>query len=107
MPLATSEYTAKNPAGQSVPFVLNLYRPQPDPLSEQGDYRCKIEIQGISFEKYAYGVDSLQALCLAIETLRLTISSLQSDGWSFYFPQHQYASFDLLSAYFPRSDVQL
>ena len=107
MPLATSEYQVKNAAGESVPFVLSLHAPEPDPLSEQGDYRCKVEIQSISFEKYAYGIDSLQALCLAVETLRLTISSLQSDGWSFYFPQHLDARFDLLSAYFPRSEVQL
>ena len=107
MPLATSEYIAKNPAGQSVPFVLSLHQPEPDPLSEQGDYRCKIEIQGIAFEKYAYGIYSLQALCLAVETLRLTISSLQSDGWSFYFPQHLDERFDLLSAYFPRTEVKL
>ncbi|CAI3800309.1 DUF6968 family protein [Rheinheimera sp. MM224] len=107
MHLATSEYIAKNPVGQSVPVVFNLYAPELDPLSEQGDYRCKIEIPAISFEKYAYGVDSLQALCLAVETLRLTMSSLQSDGWRFYFPQHQDHHFDLLSAYFPRSDVQL
>lgn len=107
MPLATSEYIAKNPAGQAVAFVLNLHAPEPDPLSEQGDYRCKVEIQGIAFEKYAYGVDSLQALCLAVETLKLTLSSLQSDGWSFYFPQHLDARFDLLSAYFPGSSPQL
>ncbi len=106
MLLATSEYIAKNAAGQSVPFVLSLYAPEPDPLSEQGDYRCKVEIQGIPFGKYAHGVDSLQALCLAVETLRLTLSSLQSDGWSFYFPQHPDARFDLLSAYFPRSGPQ-
>lgn len=107
MHLATSEYIATNPAGQSVPVVLSLHLPEPDPLSEQSDYRCKVEIQGISFEKYAYGVDSLQALCLAVETLRLTISSLQSDGWSFYFPQHLDARFDLLSAYFPGASPQL
>lgn len=107
MHLATSEYIAKNPAGQSVPFILNLHTPQPDPLSEQGDYRCKVEIQGIAFEKYAYGIDSLQALCLAVETLRLTISSLQSDGWSFYFLKHQDHHFDLLSAYFPGLSPQL
>lgn len=107
MPLATSEYIAKNPAGQAVAFVLNLHAPELDPLSEQGDYRCKVEIQGIAFEKYAYGVDSLQALCLAVETLKLTLSSLQSDGWSFYFPQHLDARFDLLSAYFPGSSPQL
>lgn len=107
MLLATSEYLAKNAAGQSVPVTLSLHLPEPDPLSEQGDYRCKVEIQGIAFEKYAYGVDSLQALCLAVETLRLTICSLQSDGWSFYFPQHLDARFDLLSAYFPGSSPQL
>lgn len=106
MPLATSEYQAKNAAGESMPFVLSLHAPEPDPLSEQGDYRCKVEIQGIAFEKYVYGIDSLQALCLAVETLRLTMSSLQSDGWSFYFPQHLDARFDLLSAYFPGAGPQ-
>lgn len=107
MLLATSEYIAKNAAGESIPCVLTLHTPEADPLSEQGDYRCKVEIRGLSFGKYAYGVDSLQALCLAVETLRLTISSLQSDGWSFYFPGHLDDQFNLLSAYFPGSGSSL
>lgn len=107
MRLATSEYIAKNTAGDSVSLRLSLYAPEPDPKSEQGDYRCKVEIQGISFEKYAYGVDSLQALCLAVETLRLTIESLISDGWSFYFPTHLDEPFDFTSAYFPMTGLRL
>lgn len=101
MLLATSEYNAKNALGESVPFVLVLHLPEQDPLSDCGDYRCKVEIQGISFEEYAYGIDSLQALCLAVETLRITIGMLQSDGWSFYFPKYPDLPFDLAKAYFP------
>jgi|GEM_PF-1500497 len=101
MLLATSEYIAKNAAGESVPCVLSLHAPEPDPLSEHGDYRCKVEIAGLLFEKYAYGVDALQALCLGVESLRLAIAKLKSEGWTFYFPAYPDDEFDLLSAYFP------
>jgi hypothetical protein len=101
MLLATSEYIAKSAAGESVPCVLSLHAPEPDPLSEHGDYRCKVEITGLLFEKYAHGVDALQALCLGVESLRLAIAKLKSEGWTFYFLAYPDDEFDLLSAYFP------
>jgi hypothetical protein len=50
---------------------LVLGRPEPDP-APGGDWRCRVWLvgRGIAVDQYAYGVDSLQALGLALEMAR-------------------------------------
>jgi hypothetical protein len=52
--------------------VLELYAPEPDP-APNGDFRCGFRIVGLCGSdgvlKHIYGVDAVQALVLALQTI--------------------------------------
>ncbi|WP_444925075.1 DUF6968 family protein [Microbulbifer sp. DLAB2-AF] len=71
-----------------------------DPESKMNDYRCKVEILELGFSEYAYGIDALQALCLAVKCLRNLIESLTLGGWKFFLPSCSDAELDIIATYF-------
>ena len=62
------------PAGAAV-VRLALGRPEPDP-EPGGDWRCRVVVSGLGrlVDQYAYGIDSLQALALALEMARALLA---------------------------------
>ena len=66
------------------PLRVRMYRPDPDPLSNHGDWRCVFEVVGLprrkSFIRAAYGVDPMQAFLMAFQKLRFELMMLQDDG---------------------------
>jgi len=53
--------------------VVSIGLPRPDPLSKHSDWECAFSIEGVGKSKVqkAFGVDSLQALMLALEGVRV------------------------------------
>lgn len=53
---------------------LLIGRPEPDPLPG-GDWRCRIVIEGLDkpIDRWAFGVDAIQALGLAFEIARIQL----------------------------------
>ncbi|MEH6445732.1 MAG: hypothetical protein V7784_17700 [Oceanospirillaceae bacterium] len=81
--------------------VLNIGVPEPDPVSNGADYRCKVEIPELSICEYSYGVDAVQSLCLVVQCLKYILDPLKLEGWKFYFSEDLERELDLLSALFP------
>jgi hypothetical protein len=98
---ASSEYIAKQVDGTLLTIQINVGLPELDPLSSNGDYRCKVEIQALSFSEYSYGVDAVQSLCLVVQCLNYVLKPLISAGWSFYLPQDLQNELDIMAALFP------
>jgi hypothetical protein len=63
--------------------VVSIGLPRPDPL-EGGDWECPFLIEGVARSEVqkAFGVDSMQALILAIQGIRAT---LEQTGRSFFW----------------------
>ncbi|WP_407663045.1 DUF6968 family protein [Micromonospora radicis] len=57
-------------------MLVRFGRPHPDPLSTSGDWGCPFQIDGLGDDSVqeAFGVDSLQALLLAIWSVRLELA---------------------------------
>ena len=68
-------------------MAVRIHAPEPDPESDNGDFRCLIEIAGFIEPFFAYGVDSLQALGLAFASLRREIDLLCDEGWELFHPE--------------------
>ena len=65
-------------------IVVSIGLPRPDPLSKHGDWECAFLIQGVGKSKVqkTFGVDSLQALMMAIEGVRV---GLEQTGRRFFW----------------------
>jgi hypothetical protein len=61
---------------------IRVARPEAD---GQGDFQYAVELRGLERLRKIYGVDSFQALILALRFLETRISALLEDGWKFYF----------------------
>ena len=68
--MISSQYIARQPDGNLLTLWLNIGVPEFDSESNNGDYRCKIEVQELEFSRYSYGIDTLQALCMTIHCLK-------------------------------------
>ena len=91
---------AKNTDGQTINMRVCIGVPEHDPESENGDFRCLVEVAGFGFSEYAYGADAIQSYCLAMRCLRHFFEPLVLKGWKFYFPQDLAHDVDLLNHYF-------
>lgn len=99
--IASSEYVAKNTDGTVVNLTINIGIPEPDPVSNGDDYRCKVEIIGFSISEYSYGIDAIQSLCLVVQCLKYVLEPLTQEGWKFYSPLDLEHEIDLISIFLP------
>ena len=72
-PIARRKLTEEGVTGRKIVVLIGL--PRPDRLSKHGDWECPFLIEGVGESKVetTYGVDSLQALILAIEGVRVRL----------------------------------
>ena len=83
----------KLPSGAEEDVVVRLFVPRP---IEQGDWQCDYEIQGDSIHRlfYAVGIDSVQALSLALGGVRVDLDYIErKQNAKFYFlgaPGHEF-----------------
>ena len=66
-------------AGAEADVRVRLGRPRPDPASAHGDWLCPVEIHGPARRRglVAHGVDSFQALLLAVQMLNIELRALE------------------------------
>lgn len=72
-PIARRTLAEEGVTGRKV--VVSIGLPRPDRFSKHGDWECPFLIEGVGESKVetTYGVDSLQALILAIEGVRVRL----------------------------------
>lgn len=102
-PIARAEFVAVKRGEADRNVEICLFPPEPDPESER-DYRCRIEMKGLSESVYSYGVDSLQALSLSLFYIHQALHKLERAGWDVSIEGKTEAQFSLLSSYFPYFD---
>ncbi len=77
-------------------------RPEPDPKSAGGDWRCKVKLDGLGNKTFIYGVDALQALSLALKFVESELRAFTDAGWHFYLPGCPDHPVDMAACYFPQ-----
>jgi hypothetical protein len=70
---------------------IRVARPEPDP---RGDFQCTVELKGLERRSKIYGVDSFQALVLALRFLETRVSTLLEEGWRFFFREDDHEPLD-------------
>ena len=82
-PIASITLTAVPATGDSFEFTIALRTPFRD---DDGIWRCSATMDPLQRRlSPAGGVDSLQAICLAIALVRSLLEAFQADGGSFLF----------------------
>jgi hypothetical protein len=99
--IASTHLIAKNTAGESRELVICLLKPEPDPASEHGDQRCRVELTGFSKSTYTHGCDTLQALSIAHVYIRRELQAFCESGWELFHPDDLSDPFPFLSCYYP------
>ena len=80
------------------PVHLAIGFPEPDPLSENGDYRCPVSITGFDEPRQIHGVDALQAMSLAVNFVTTVLRCFQQKGYRFFLCPADTSAVDLPSA---------
>jgi hypothetical protein len=84
--------------GSSTAVSVHVGKPIPDPSAEHGDWFCPYKISGLgdSEVRAIFGVDSMQALLLAIHTIPAELAAhIRNQGGRFQSYGHDDASFIL------------
>lgn len=71
---------AKYPLAGAEEFLeVSVSRPERDPKSTQGDFRCACSIAAPDYEMsfYAHGIDELQCVWIALRQLRVEIEAFE------------------------------
>lgn len=78
-PIAEATVRLREPDGTTVPATIRVGKPYEE--ADGSCWRCPVEVAGYR-GRYAdmAGVDSLQALCLALALLRTELSNLRARG---------------------------
>jgi hypothetical protein len=97
--MINAEYDAINASGERIKLNIEVRAPELDPLPG-GDFRCKVRIQALNIDEFAYGVDALQAYCLSVKLLKIRLDEKQQQGWRFYFPGRLDHAVDFNDGYF-------
>ena len=99
--IATTDLIARKGDIETQPLRITVHCPKPDPDSTSGDYHCYVEFDGLGESTFAYGIDSLQALSLAMVFIKNEIEKILLQGWKIYHPSDSSKQFDVLSVMFP------
>ena len=81
--IANAQFSAWSPDNESRDVTIRIFQPESDPESDGGNFRCRIEMTGFSESTYAYGIDSLQALSLALVYVRKEVEKFLASGGEF------------------------
>ncbi|MEU8774165.1 hypothetical protein [Streptomyces sp. NPDC048606] len=79
--VARRDLRATAPDGSSFPVSLQVGTPRPDP-TPGGDWVCPCRVEGLDGSSVSeiHGVDGLQALALAVDTVRIRLRHLAEAG---------------------------
>jgi len=74
-------------------FRISVYAPERDPLPN-GDFRCRLFVTGLR-ARYAFGIDTFQALNLAFALLRIEAKAMLGRRQRLYFDHQLKQQFDI------------
>jgi len=84
-PIATREILSVDPEGEQTLLTIHIGRPVPITDQPGSDWRCPVTIP-FHQERNIYGVDSWQALCLALCLVQSQLTNFVRRGGKFYHP---------------------
>lgn len=99
--IVTARFDAISSEGAQLTLKIAIKAPEPDPESVSGDWRCKVTLAGLSDKTFIYGIDSLQALSLALIFVETELRAFSDAGWQFYLPGSPDQPIDMAARYFP------
>ncbi|HHQ4515195.1 DUF6968 family protein [Aeromonas veronii] len=99
--IVTARFDTISTEGEQLTLKIAIKAPEPDPKSASGDWRCKVKLAGLSDKTFIYGIDSLQALSLAIKFVETELRAFSDAGWQFYLPDCPDHPIDMSACYFP------
>ena len=85
-PFATREFDCVRPTGERFAFTVHLGRPTPVSDVPESDWRCPVTIPFDGPTRDIYGVDSWQALCLALSLVHSLLADFIQRGGKLYYP---------------------
>ena len=85
-PFATREFSCVSPEGVAFPLIVQLGRPTPANDKPESDWRCPVAVPFDSRVRDIYGVDSWQALCLALSLVHSLLADFIQRGGKLYHP---------------------
>jgi hypothetical protein len=85
-PFATREFSCVSPTGEQFAFTMQLGRPTPVSDEPESDWRCPVTIPFDEQTRDIYGVDSWQALCLALSLVHSLLADFIQRGGKLYYP---------------------
>ncbi|MEZ0258445.1 MAG: hypothetical protein ACAI37_24410 [Chthoniobacter sp.] len=85
-PVATRELSCVSPEGEAFDITIQIGRPTPISDRPESDWRCPVTIPFGGEEREIYGVDSWQALCLALSLVHAQLAEFLRRGGKLYHP---------------------
>lgn len=85
-PFATCEFDCVSPTGEKFTFTVHLGRPTPVSDEPESGWRCPVTIPFDGPTRDIYGVDSWQALCLALSLVHSQLADFIRRGGKLYHP---------------------
>lgn len=100
--IVNARFDAIGIEGEKLTVKIAIRAPEPDPSSISGDWRCKVNLEGLGNKTFIYGIDALQALSLALKYVESEIGTFTNAGWQFYLPGYSDLPVDITACYFPQ-----
>ena len=85
-PIATREFSCVGPDGEAFALVVQLGRPKPVSDATDSDWSCPVTVPFDGKVRDIYGVDSWQALCLALSLVNSQLADFVRRGGKLYHP---------------------
>jgi hypothetical protein len=85
-PFATREFSCVSPTGDEFALTIQIGRPTRITDEPESDWRCPVTIPFDSRPRDIYGVDSWQALCLALSLVHSVLTRFIQGGGKLYHP---------------------
>ncbi len=82
----TREFDCVRPTGERFAFTVQLGRPMPVSDEPESDWRCPVTIPFDGRTRDIYGVDSWQALGLALSFVHSQLADFIQRGGKLYYP---------------------
>ncbi|WP_028865247.1 DUF6968 family protein [Psychromonas aquimarina] len=82
---------------------ITVYSPEQNQDTAHTEFGCTVELKGLLETRVVFGIDSFQALSLAVQSLQADLKQLTDNGWSFFFKGYEDMPIDVINCYFPNT----
>ncbi|EDY16077.1 hypothetical protein CfE428DRAFT_6402 [Chthoniobacter flavus Ellin428] len=85
-PFANREFSCLSLTGERFAFTVRIGRPTPVSNEPDSDWRCPVTVPFDAPVRDIYGVDSWQAVCLALSLVHSQLVDFIQRGGKLYYP---------------------